>query len=55
MVFGGRVPQDPGNFVERAMLEHTPADRQDLRDFDETQAWATGIAQALAPVEVAPR
>ncbi|WP_195760760.1 flavodoxin domain-containing protein [Agromyces kandeliae] len=47
VVFGGRVPQDPGNFVERAMLQNTPEDYQDLRDWDEIRAWAGRIAEAL--------
>jgi menaquinone-dependent protoporphyrinogen oxidase len=44
MVFGGRVPQNPGNFVERAMLKNTPAEYQDLRDWDEIREWAARIA-----------
>lgn len=50
VIFGGRVPQDPRNFVERSMLKNTPSDRQDLRDFDEIRAWADAIAATLAPV-----
>jgi menaquinone-dependent protoporphyrinogen oxidase len=46
VVFGGRVPQDPTNFVERAMLNNTPAELQDLRDWDEIRAWARGIAES---------
>lgn len=48
VIFGGRVPQDPHNFVERAMLRDTPADRQDRRDFDEIRAWADEIARTIA-------
>ena len=44
VVFGGRVPQDPSNFVERAMLKSTPEEFQDLRDWDEIRAWARKIA-----------
>jgi menaquinone-dependent protoporphyrinogen oxidase len=44
VVFGGRVPQDPHNFVERAMLRDTPPDFQDRRDFDEVRTWARTIA-----------
>jgi menaquinone-dependent protoporphyrinogen oxidase len=47
VVFGGRVPQDPGNFVERAMLRDTPPEVADLRDFDAIRAWASTIAAAL--------
>jgi menaquinone-dependent protoporphyrinogen oxidase len=32
VMFGGRVPPDPSNFVERAMLENTPPEERDARD-----------------------
>ncbi|HET8975176.1 MAG TPA: flavodoxin domain-containing protein [Solirubrobacterales bacterium] len=44
VVFGGRVPLEPSNFVERAMLENTPDEFKDLRDWDEIRAWARKIA-----------
>jgi menaquinone-dependent protoporphyrinogen oxidase len=47
VIFGGRVPQDPGNFVERAMLKNTPAELQDRRDFDEIRGWARQIAASV--------
>ena len=46
VVFGGRIPQDPRNFVERAMLKNTPVEFQDLRDWDEIRQWAAGIARS---------
>lgn len=46
VVFGGRVPLEPSNFVERAMLENTPDEFKDLRDWDEIRAWAHKIAAA---------
>lgn len=46
VVFGGRVPLEPSNFVERAMLENTPDEFKDLRDWDEIRAWARKIAAA---------
>jgi menaquinone-dependent protoporphyrinogen oxidase len=49
VVFGGRVPQDPHNFVERAMLKNTPPEKQDARDFDEIRAWARNIAATVQP------
>jgi menaquinone-dependent protoporphyrinogen oxidase len=52
VIFGGRVPQDPGNFVERAMLKNTPAEFHDRRDFDEIRAWARQIAVTFATVPV---
>jgi menaquinone-dependent protoporphyrinogen oxidase len=45
VVFGGRVPADPQNFVERAMARDTPAQFADRRDWDEIRAWARTIAQ----------
>lgn len=47
VVFGGRVPQDPGNFAERAMLRDTPADVADRRDWPAIRDWAAGIAEAI--------
>jgi menaquinone-dependent protoporphyrinogen oxidase len=52
VIFGGRVPQDPGNFVERAMLKNTPAEFRDRRDFDEIRVWARQIAVTFATVPV---
>ena len=37
-MFGGRVPTDPGNFVERAMLKNTPPERRDARDWPAIEA-----------------
>ncbi len=51
VVFGGRVPVDPGNFVERAMVRNTPEQTADLRDWDEIRAFARRVAADLrAPV-----
>jgi menaquinone-dependent protoporphyrinogen oxidase len=47
VMFGGRVPTDPGNFVERAMLKSTPAERRDARDWPAIEAWARGVAAQL--------
>ena len=54
VVFGGRLPLEPGNFVERAMVENTPPDKRDLRDWAEIRSWAGRIAESLtrAPSEV---
>jgi menaquinone-dependent protoporphyrinogen oxidase len=53
VIFGGRVPQDPRNFVERAMLRDTPSEVQDRRNFDEIRGWAREIAEACATATVA--
>ena len=35
VVFGGRLPLEPSNFMERAMVRDCPPDKRDLRDWDE--------------------
>ena len=53
VVFGGRVPAKPHGPIERSMVENTPAQYRDLRDWDEIRAWSSRIASelhALAPV-----
>jgi menaquinone-dependent protoporphyrinogen oxidase len=52
VIFGGRVPQDPGNFVERAMLRNTPPDQHDKRDFEAIRSWAREVAEAFVPAAV---
>lgn len=47
VVFGGRVPLEPKNFVERAMARDTPPDKRDLRDWTDIEAWAKRIAHEL--------
>lgn len=47
VVFGGRMPLDPGNAMERAMIEGTPTEWRDRRDWDAIRAWAAGVASAL--------
>ena len=43
-VFGGRVPVEPHNFLERAMQRDTPDEFKDLRDWDAIRAWARTVA-----------
>ena len=47
VVFGGRVPVEPHNFVERAMTRNTPPEFADRRDWDEIAGWAAAIARHL--------
>ena len=44
VVFGGRLPLEPGNFVERAMVDSCPPESRDLRDWDAIRGWAARIA-----------
>ena len=53
VVFGGRVPADPQNFVERAIVKETPAEVSDLRDWDEIRRWAAAIAVDVRRTEAA--
>jgi menaquinone-dependent protoporphyrinogen oxidase len=47
VVFGGRLPLVPRSITERAMVQSTPAELRDLRDWDEIRAWARRIAAEL--------
>ena len=50
VVFGGCLPSDPEGFMERAMVEGTPKEYRDRRDWAEIREWAKEIAAALVPV-----
>jgi menaquinone-dependent protoporphyrinogen oxidase len=47
VVFGGRLPANPHGPMEKAMVTGVPVEFRDRRDWDEIQAWATGIASEL--------
>lgn len=47
VVFGGRVPAQPRGFVERGMVENTPPQWRDRRDWDAIRAWARHISADL--------
>jgi menaquinone-dependent protoporphyrinogen oxidase len=47
VVFGGRVVSDPQGPAQRAMVENTPPEYRDRRDWDEIRAWASRIAAEL--------
>ena len=47
VVFGGRVPENPTNFIERSMLQKAAPEHRDLRDWETIRGWAARIAQAL--------
>jgi menaquinone-dependent protoporphyrinogen oxidase len=47
VIFGGRVPPEPGNFVERTMLKNTPPEKRDARDWPAIEAWARGVAEEV--------
>lgn len=47
VIFGGSMPAEPHGFVERSMVEGTPPEWRDRRDWDEIRRWARGIAAEL--------
>ncbi len=47
VVFGGSMPAEPNGAVERSMVEGTPPEWRDRRDWDEICAWARRIAAEL--------
>lgn len=54
VVFGGSVPKEPHGRIERAMVDNTPPEWRDRRDWDEIRAWARGIAGRLPAVGTRP-
>jgi menaquinone-dependent protoporphyrinogen oxidase len=54
VVFGGCLPAEPKGFVERAMVEGTPKEYRDRRDWEEIRDWAKQIAEQLAAVPSVP-
>jgi menaquinone-dependent protoporphyrinogen oxidase len=49
-VFGGRLPAQPQGFMERALVEGTPKEYRDRRDWAEIREWARQIASSLVAV-----
>lgn len=52
VVFGGRVSAAPHGFMEKAMVEGTPEEYRDRRDWDQIRAWAEGVAAELKSAAV---
>jgi menaquinone-dependent protoporphyrinogen oxidase len=50
VVFGGCLPAEPQSFMEKALVEGTPREFRDRRDWAEIRAWAHAIANALVAV-----
>jgi menaquinone-dependent protoporphyrinogen oxidase len=53
VVFGGSTPREPHGRMEQAMVENTPEQWRDRRDWDAIRAWGRGIAAQLPPVTAA--
>jgi menaquinone-dependent protoporphyrinogen oxidase len=47
VVFGGRVPLEPANFVERGIARRSAPEHHDLRDWDTIRGWAANVAANL--------
>lgn len=50
VVFGGRLPTEPGNFMERAMVKNTSPEQRDRGDWEQIRSWAARIGADL-PVQ----
>lgn len=50
VVFGGRLPSEPRGFMERAMVEGTPREHRDRRDWGQIREWAAEIAAQLVAI-----
>ncbi len=53
VVFGGRVPAKPRGPIERSMVENTPPQYRDRRDWDEIRSWGSHIASELHTLALA--
>jgi menaquinone-dependent protoporphyrinogen oxidase len=49
VVFGGRMPSEPSNFIERGIAQKASEEYRDLRDWDTIRGWAREIATELSP------
>jgi menaquinone-dependent protoporphyrinogen oxidase len=50
VVFGGCLPAEPRGFLEKAMVEGTPREHRDRRNWAEIREWAGEIAAELVAV-----
>lgn len=47
VVFGGRVPDEPSNFIERSIARKSAPEHRDLRDWAVIRDWADAVAAEL--------
>lgn len=50
VVFGGCLPSEPKGFMEKAMVEGTPREYRDRRDWAQIREWAKQVADSLVAV-----
>jgi menaquinone-dependent protoporphyrinogen oxidase len=48
VAFGGRLPDEPGGLMERAMVKGTPEEFRDRRDWDRIREWGEEVASELS-------
>jgi menaquinone-dependent protoporphyrinogen oxidase len=54
VVFGGSMPREPHGRIEQSMVDNTPEEWRDRRDWDAIRAWARGIAGRLPTAGARP-
>ena len=54
VVFGGRLPVEPSNFMERSMVRDCPPDKRDLRDWDAIRTWAAEVGTEISSSVTTP-
>jgi menaquinone-dependent protoporphyrinogen oxidase len=47
VVFGGKLPANPVGHAEKKLVEDTPAESRDARDWDAIREWADDVARQL--------
>ncbi|HET9591951.1 MAG TPA: flavodoxin domain-containing protein [Solirubrobacterales bacterium] len=52
VVFGGCLPAEPQGFMEKAMVEGTPKELRDRRDWGQIRDWSHQIAAQLSAAHV---
>jgi menaquinone-dependent protoporphyrinogen oxidase len=50
VVFGGCLPSEPKGFMEKAMVDGTPKEYRDRRDWAQIREWAQQISSSLVAV-----
>ena len=48
VVFGGALPDEPTSFMQKVIMEGTPEDKRDLRNFPAIREWAAEIAETVS-------
>jgi len=54
VVFGGSMPKEPRGRAQKSMVEGTPPEYRDRRDWGRIRGWAADVAEALGAPPAAP-